>query len=136
MVWALTSLFFCWLIFREIRNSMVPRQGYSQPEPIYKPYLFSCFILAISFAWPPLHYWRFERFLSAKATELADMTPAKVHCNTAIDAIFDREPTFSHANPTNGEIIIQPPWCARLMDYLDHPDRANRLELHSLNSRP
>jgi len=134
MVWILTSLFFCWLIFREIRGSIVPRQGYDQPESIYKPYLFSCLILAMSFAWPPYHYWRFERFLSAKATELADFNPAKVHCSTAFDSIFDREPTFSHANPTNGEIVIQPPLCARLMDYLDHPDRANPYELHSLNT--
>ena len=134
MLWILISLFFCWLIFREISGSMVPRPGYDQPEPIYKPYLFSCLMLALSFAWPPFHYWHFQRYLSAIATELADSHPAIVHCNTAVDAIFDRELTFSHANPQNGEIVFQPPWCEKLMDYLDHPDRANRYELHSLNT--
>jgi len=134
MLWIVISMFFCWLIFREIRYSIVPREGYDQPEPIYKPYLASCLIFALAFAWPPFHYWLFQRHISSIATFLADSHSAKVHCNTAVDSIFDREPTFSHANPQNGQIVFQPPLCERLMDYLDHPDRANLYELHSLNT--
>ncbi len=132
MVWILASLFFCGLIVREIINSKLPKPGYDDPEPIYKPYLYGCLILALSFAWPPFHNWRFERFLSANATKLADLKPAKVHCNSAVDSIFDSEPTFSHANPQNGEIVFQPPLCDKLMNYLDHPERADPYELYSL----
>jgi len=135
MLWILISLFFCWLIFREFQQSMAP-PGFDRPPPtpVYKPYVAILLVLALLFAWPPIHYWHFQRYLSAIATELADSHPAQVHCNTAFDSIFDRETTFSHANPKNGEIVFQPPWCERLMDYLDHPDRANQYELHSLNT--
>ncbi|MGZ5009803.1 MAG: hypothetical protein ACXV74_02450 [Methylobacter sp.] len=127
------SLFFFWLIFREFKRSMTSL-GFDRapPEPVYKPYVAILFVLALLFARSPIHYWYFQRYLSSIATELADSHPAKVHCNTAFDSIFDREPTFSHASPENGEIVFQPPECERLMDYIDHPDRANLYELHSL----
>ncbi len=135
MLWILISLFFCWLIYREIKQSMAePKYDGFPPSPIYKPYLAILLVLAILSAWTPLHYWRFQRYLSSIATVLADSHPAKVHCNTALDSIFDREPTFSHANPNDGEIVFQPPLCERLMDYLDHPERAKPVELHSLNT--
>jgi hypothetical protein len=134
MVWLLISGFFCWLAFRELKRSRVPRRGYGRPEPVYKPYLLLCLMLAGLFAWRPLHYWQFERRLSLVATELADSKPAHFHCNTAFDAMFDNDPfAAGHASPETGEIVFQHPWCATLMDYLDHPERANRQELHSLN---
>jgi hypothetical protein len=135
MLWILISLFFCGLIVREFYQSMA-EPGYEQlpPTPVYKPYVAILMVLALLFAWPPFDTWRFERHISAIATELADSHPAKVHCNTAVDSIFDRELTFSHANPENGEIVFQPPWCDKLMDYIDHPERANPHELHSLNT--
>ncbi len=136
MLWILASLFFCWLIFRECQRHKVARLGYDTPDltPVYKPYLALLVVLALLFAWPPIHYWHFERYLSSIATELADYHPAKVHCNTGFDSIFDSEPTFSHANPNDGKIVFQPPECERLMDYLDHPARASQSELHSLNT--
>src|SRR5580765_5900738 len=93
MPWILTSLFFCWLIFREFRSRRVTRRGYDGPDPspISKPYLAVLAILALSFAWPPLHYWHFEHFLSGKATELADAHRARVHCNTIFDTFLDPE---------------------------------------------
>ena len=65
---------------------------------------------------------------------MADFRRANVHCNTVFDSFFDREYLASgHANPETGEIVLQYPWCATLMEYLDHPGRANETEIASLN---
>jgi hypothetical protein len=134
MLLILISLFFCWLIYREFKQSKTPT-GFDcpPPMPVYKPYVVLCLIMAVLFAWTPIHYWHFQRYLSAIATELADSHPAKVHCNTAFDSMFD---TFginaSHADPKTGELVIQYPWCATLMDYLNHPGSANQRELWGL----
>jgi hypothetical protein len=137
MLWILISLFFCWLIFREFRRSKsAPTEllDIAYTRKISKPYLAVLSVLALLFAWPPFHYWHFQRFLSAKATELADSHPAKVHCNTIFDTFFDRNYlAIGHANPETGEIGIQYPWCNHLMAYLDHPERAGRDELESLD---
>lgn len=136
MLWILISLFFCWLIIREFKARIVTPKGYDRPstEPISKPYIAALLALALLFAWPPFHTWRFQRFLSAKATELADSHRATVHCNTVFDTFFDRNSlAIGHADPRTGEIGIQYPWCGRLMSYLDHPYKANREEIVSLN---
>ncbi len=134
MLWILTSLFFLWCAFREIRGSIIAPPGYDFPRPVSKSYLALVLALSVLFAWPPVHTWLFQRFLSAKATELADNHRAKVHCNTIFDTMLDTEMLFAgHANPKTGEIGIQHPWCGILMSYLDHPDRATNTELASLN---
>jgi len=102
--------------------------------PVSKPYLAIVLALAALFAWPTLHRWHFQRFLSEKATELADNHRAKVHCNTMFDTMLDTEMLAAgHANPRTGEIGIQKPWCDTLMSYLAHPDRATEMEIVSLN---
>jgi hypothetical protein len=134
MLWILTSLFFVWCAFREVRGSIVAPAGYDFPVPVSKPYLAIVLVMAALFAWPPIHTWFFQRFLSAKATELADNHRAKVHCNTIFDTMIDSEMLASgHANPKTGEIGIQHPWCGTLMSYLRHPGRASREELESLD---
>ncbi len=135
MLWILISLFFCWLIWREFQTHLFAPEGYDQPDPtpISKWYVGVLIVLALSFAWPPFHYWRFQQFLSGKATELAELHPAHVHCNTVFDTFWDSNYLVSaHADPRTGEIGIQYPWCGRLMDYLDHPHRANEKEIFSL----
>jgi hypothetical protein len=130
----LTSLFFLWCAFREVRRSMVPPPGYDFPVPITKPYLVLVLALAVIFAWPVAHTWYFERFLSAKATELADNHRARVHCNTVFDTMIDPAMLAAgHANPATGEIALQHPWCGTLMSYLRHPERASHDELDSLD---
>lgn len=124
MLWILAAAFFFWLVFREL----------SSRAPISKPYL--ALVLALSFAcaWPPFHHWHFERFLSATARQLADDHPAKVHCNTLFDTLFDEEVRVAgHADPKTGYIVIQYPRCSILMDYLKHPGQASRDEIISLN---
>jgi hypothetical protein len=134
MLWILISLFFCWCAFREIRGSFIAPAGYDLPMPVSKPYLAVVLALAVLFAWPTVHRWHFQHFLSVKATELADNHRAKVHCNTMFDTMLDSEMLASgHANPRTGEIGIQKPWCGTLMSYLAHPGRATELEVVSLD---
>jgi len=134
MLWILISLFFCWCAFREIRGSFIAPAGFDLPMPVSKPYLAVVLALAVLFAWPTVHRWHFQHFLSVKATELADNHRAKVHCNTMFDTMLDSEMLASgHANPRTGEIGIQKPWCGTLMSYLAHPGRATELEVVSLD---
>jgi hypothetical protein len=134
MLWILISLFFFWCAFREIRSSFVAPPGFNLPMPVTKSYLALVLALAVLFAWPTVHRWHFQRFLSEKATELADNHRAKVHCNTMFDTMLDSEMLASgHANPLTGEIGIQKPWCDTLMSYLAHPGRATELEVESLD---
>ncbi len=134
MLWLLTSLFFLWCAFREIRGSMVAAPGYDLPSPVSKSYLAVVLTLAVLFAWPPVHIWYFEWFLSRKATLLADDHRARVHCNTVFDTMLDAEMLAAgHANLRTGDIGIQHPWCGILMSYLAHPERATDRELDSLD---
>jgi hypothetical protein len=134
MLWILISLFFLWCAYREVRASIVAPAGFDLPRPIYKPYLCLVLALAALFAWPTVHRWHFEGFLSAKATDLADNHRARVHCNTLFDTMLDPAMLAAgHASPVTGNIGIQKPWCGRLMSYLKHPARASEAELWSLN---
>jgi len=133
MLWLLISGFFLVCAYREVRGSLVAPPGYAVPRPIYKPYLAAVLVLAVAFAWPTLHRWYFERFLSAKATQLADERPARVHCNTLFDTMLDPAMLAAgHADPRTGRIGLQHPWCATLRAYLAHPERASTEELWSL----
>jgi hypothetical protein len=133
MLWFLASMFFLWCAFREIRESLVAPAGFDFPRPISAPYLAIVLTLAALFAWPPLHTWYFEHFLSRIATELADGHPAKVHCNSVWDTMLDAEMLAAgHADPRTGKIGIQHPWCNTLRSYLRHPARASQEELWSL----
>ncbi|WP_454784215.1 hypothetical protein [Legionella sp. WA2024007413] len=124
MLWALISLFFFWLVFRELTGRL----------PISPGYLIVSLSLALLFAWPPFHHWRFERFLTHVANQLTEGRPAKVHCNTLFDTLFDEEPrVYGHADPKTGYIVIQYPKCSLLMSYVKHPQRATLDELISLN---
>lgn len=124
MFWIALSIFFCWLIYRELTGHLA----------ISKFYLAVLIILALAFAWPPFHLWRFERLLSATARQLAENHPAKVHCNTLFDTLFDEEArVMGHADPKTGYIVIQYPLCSTLMDYLKHPYRASMDEIISLH---
>jgi hypothetical protein len=133
VLWLLISSVFLWCAFREIRASFVAPPGFDSPSPIDEPYLAILLILAALFAWPTLHRWHFEHFLSTRATELADNHRARVHCNTMLDTLIDPEMLAgAHASPATGKIAIQPPGCEVLSAYLRHPSRATPEELWSL----
>jgi len=133
MPWILLSLLFFWCAYREVVASIVAPAGFDSPRPVSKSYVAIMLILAALLAWPPLHRWHFEHFLSAKATVLADNHAARVHCSTVFDSIFDPEMLAGgHADPRTGKIVIQPPGCTTLSSYLHHPGRASESELWSL----
>jgi hypothetical protein len=133
VLWILISLALLVCAYLEVRAAFVAPAGFDSPRPVYKPYLFTLLTLAALFAWPTVHRWHFESFLSAKATELADDHRARVHCNTVFDTMLDPAMLAAgHADPRTGKIGIQVPWCDRLMSYLRHPARASEEELWSL----
>ena len=134
MLWLAISVFFLWCAYREVRASIVAPAGYDLPRPVYKPYLALVLILAALFAWPTLHRWYFEHYLSRIATILADGHRASVHCNTLLDTMLDPAMLAAgHADPRTGKIVIQQPYCDRLSSYLRHPQHADSQELASLN---
>ena len=139
MLWILSALFFVGLAAREILGAT----NFFRPRPIYVPYLVGVIALAVACAWPPISKWRFEKFLSAKATELTELTGrpehargrrASVHCNSFFDTVFDSNVmAIGHANFETGEIVLQYLWCDKLKSFLDHPQRADQDEIISLN---
>ncbi len=134
ILWILISLFFLWCAFREIRAGIVAPSGYDFPVPISKSYLALVLLLAALFGWPTIRTWSFQRFLTSRATALAEPHRAKVHCNTIFDTMVDSEMLASgHANIETGEIALQHPWCGTLMSYLRHPARASHDELFALD---
>jgi len=134
MLWILASLFFIGCAVREIYRSMVAPPGFDFPSPVSVPYLATVIAMAAVCGWPTLHHWYFQWFLSSRATVLADDHRANVHCNSAFDTMLDPAMfAIGHADPDTGEIGIQAPWCDTLMSYLSHPQRANSLELVSLD---
>ncbi len=131
MFLAFVSLFFCWLIYREVTSRKVAVAGFSSFDISY---IIVLILLATLSAWKPIHYWRFEHLLTAKAQMLSENPSANVHCNTAFDTIFDDVIGWvGHANPETGDIVLQYTWCEKLMNYLNHPDHASDDEIYSLS---
>ncbi len=129
MLWSLASLFFLWLVVRELRSPFDPLH----PEPIYLPYLLVVSGLAVACAWPPFRIWRLELRLAQVASVLADGRRASVHCNTMFDTLLDPNMLAAgHANPQTGSIVLQKPWCSRLQAYLADPEHASDVERYSL----
>jgi hypothetical protein len=133
MLWMILSVVFLWCAWTELRAAFVAPPGYSLPRPVNKMTLVIWLTLAALCAWPPLQQWRLERLLSSTATTLADGRPAKVHCNSLFDTLFDTEMlSGGHAELGSGQIVLQPQGCSALTAYLRHPERASREELWSL----
>ena len=135
MLWWVISGFFAWLAFREIYYAHVPGSGYGTPDSeISKPFVFAMLFIAAAFAYTPVRYAYFESYLTKQAKILSGSQQATVHCNTMFDTFFDPS-VFSagHANIETGKIVFQHPWCARLMDYLNHPEGADFEEIYSLH---
>lgn len=130
------SLFFAYLAIHELLKHHIPRKGYDSPDssPISKGFIAFTLSLALACGWKPLRITLLEHKAEKIATQLADGRKASFHCNSFVDALYDND-TFAagHASPETGRIVFQIPWCDRLLDYLDHPAKANREELHSLN---
>ncbi len=130
MLLLLVAAFFIFLVIREINNSLKSVDGFDLSS---KTYCGICLAIALVAAWSPIKKMRFESFLSARASVLADGANASVHCNTAFDAMFDnRINVIGHADPRTGDIVFQISWCEKLMDYLDNPTQVDSFTRYSL----
>ena len=135
MLWWAGSGFFGWLAFREIYYRFVPRRGFDRPNAhISTPYLLSTALLAAAFAYTPIRYFYFERFLTNVANVLAETDRATVHCNSFVDSMFDSNMLAAgHANFETGRIVLQHPWCGDLIEHLRHPEKATAVGIHSVH---
>lgn len=120
MLLTLLSVFFAWLILRELKQHIIHHKPYTSFDLGYLTVLILCTSIT---AWPPIKYWQFERLLSQKAVEISGHPDANVHCNSPVDAIFDNDPRrIGHAQPETGDIVLQYQWCKHLMAHLAHPE--------------
>ncbi len=123
------SLFFIWLIVRQVYDFLYKPGRFHSSDYTY---LFIIVAFAIATAWLPIKYWQLEKSLSEKSSILAGK-PAKVHCNSLFDSIFDNQlNVIGHANFETGDIVFQFGWCRNMLKYLDHPNDLTELELMSL----
>ncbi len=122
----LLSLFFVWLIIREL-ISPSPFDWYSLG------YIALLLFLAVLSGKPAVQHWQFERFLSAQAYELTEHRPAQVNCVTLFESVFDKFGLAGRAYPESGDIVLQYPWCNTLRDYLDAPEMVDDEGLISLH---
>lgn len=120
------SLIFVWLIYREFKNN-------NDMDRFTKGYIAALAVIAIITCLPILDHWRFESFLSAKASQLADNKYAKVKCATVFQSVYDKFGLAGTANPLTGDIILQYPVCNDLREYLEKPETANTQEITSLH---
>lgn len=118
MILLIISAFFCWLIFHEISTAKGNFDTFS------KGYLLVTSLLALAFAWPSIKTWRFESYLSEKASIVADKPGVEVKCNSVFDSIFSGQGLDNNlgtARIEDGKIFFENSWCYHFMDYLDDP---------------
>lgn len=126
LILLIISLLFLWLIYREWRNSR-------EFDNFTKGYMTVLGFFAVLSAVPIIDHWRFESFLSSKASQLADNRYAKVKCATVFQSVYDKFGLAGTANPLTGDIVLQYPICNDLRDYLEEPETANTREILSLH---
>lgn len=130
MILLLLSVFFCWLIYREVTNPAVGFNGFSLV------YVSVLAVFAIVSARPAYKIWRLESFLSEKASVIAGRSDIKVKCNSVFDTLFDGKGLESLAGTAyieTGEIFFEHGWCKNFMGYLDDPGNASRDELFGMH---
>jgi hypothetical protein len=134
MLWWLMAGLFTWLALRALRHGFAPPPGMGLPEPgsaIRTALLFG--LIAGAFAFTPIRYKLFEKRLTEHARTLSGKDYARVHCNTMGDTLFSPESLAAgYAEIETGKIYFQYPYCARLMDHLQHPQRLTAEELFSM----
>lgn len=130
MILLLLSIFFCWLIFREITN---PTEGFNNFSLAYISVLA---LLAFACARPVYKTWSLESFLSEQATLIAERPGVKVKCNSVFDTLFDGKGLQSLAGtayPDTGEIFFEHGWCKNFMGYMDDPENPSQDELFGMH---
>lgn len=131
----LLSLFFIWLVIKEIFPSE------SKPEPFDSfSVIFILFFTSLAFvaARAPYQYWKLERNLSEVAAKFAEVESVDMHCNGLFESVFYEG--YSYGSFTMAglaffeerKIILQYPWCRHLINYLESPEEADQKQRFSL----
>lgn len=130
MILLLFSIFFCWLILRELIN---PSERFDSFSFVY---LLTLAILAIACARPAYQTWRLEQFLSEQAAIIAELPKVTVKCNSLFDTIVDGKGLESLAGTAyydTNEIFFEHGWCKNFMGYMDDPENATDLEIFGMH---
>lgn len=102
-------------------------------DPLDKPFISIMVLLGVACAWSPIRTWAFESYLEDMTALLSGNFAVSVHCNTALDSIFDNQLNVAgHANPRTGKVVFQIPWCDHIRNYIKDPASANEEEIFSL----
>ncbi len=131
----LLSVFFLWLIFRELFPGK-DRLGKFDGFTLF--YIAILTSLAFVCASVPYQYWKLETLLAKTAAEFAEVDEVDVHCNSLFESVFYENYSFGSftmaglAFIEQKKIILQYPWCRHLMNYLDDPYDADADEQFSL----
>ncbi|MFT6044570.1 MAG: hypothetical protein ACI9WC_000267 [Arenicella sp.] len=123
------SLFFLWLIYRELKNPTEKIDSFSIA------YMAVLALLAFSSARPAYNTWRLEIFLSEKASLIAEREGTKVMCNSLFSTLVDGKGLESLAGTAyfyTGEIYFENGWCKSFVKYLDDPKNASEDEVFSM----
>ncbi len=132
MLLLLLALFFFWLVLRDVRSKHPLSEDAVTFNRIYRLILISLGLLCL---WFPFEQWRFNQFLTEKATLLGEGEAINIHCDSAIDAIFeDGVGRAGTAYIEARQIIFHYSWCENLKNYLNDPGgRLSRREKFSLH---
>ncbi|MBX2868627.1 MAG: hypothetical protein KTR18_08125 [Acidiferrobacterales bacterium] len=130
MILLLLSAFFCWLIFRELRNP------YREKGLFSLGYMLTLAVLAVVSALPAYSTWRLETDLSEKASIIADTPNVKVRCNSILQTMLGGKAVSSPAGTAyydTNEIFFESGWCKNFKQYLRDPVNATREQLFSMH---
>jgi len=127
MLLVLLSLFFVWLLVRELLQ-------YKKGDTVGQAYMAVCAIVALLCLYPPIKNYQFEKQINQVSHELADLKPTNVQCQSAVASIFDSTSlrAIGYAYPETGEVVIRTYWCKRIKSYLKNPETADRRERYSV----
>jgi hypothetical protein len=129
MILIFLSIFFTWLIYRELSSSTDKFDSFSLT------YIAVLALLAFSCAKPAYKTWRLEIFLSEKASLIAEREGTKVMCNSLFSTLFGGKGLGSLAGTAyfdSGEIYFENGWCKSFVKYLDDPENASDDEVFSM----
>lgn len=129
MILLLLSVFFCWLIYREVFKPTEQFSGFSLG------YIAILSVLAIACARPAYKTWRLEAFLSEKASIAAERPNVKVKCKSIFGTIAAGRGTdyiAGTADIENGIINFENNFCELFTDYMNDPEGASMKEMYAM----
>ncbi len=120
------------MLYRDFKAKKANIKGFESFDRYYRLSLLALILICW---WFPFNQWQFNRYLTDKATELAGGEPVSIHCDSAIDAIFeDGVGRAGSAYIEERRIVFHYSWCGKLKNFLDNPQekltREERFSMH------